>query len=260
MSNSVIVETSTLLARAGFLHGFSRVGVDFAPSRGAESVARDLARVGEVVGFTPERCHQVKQVHGAVTHVVTPTAPTADLEGDALVARGAALGSGLAVGVRTADCVPVLVGHPGSGAVAAIHAGWRGVEAGVVGAALGALRSDPRDARMVAAIGPSIGACCFEVTVEIADLLAQASGGHAGVVVARYGAGKAKVDLRAAVRAQLVAAGLADADIEDIGGCSVCTRAAAPTAEVAPHLYHSFRRDSAASGRMLAVIVAAAPR
>jgi copper oxidase (laccase) domain-containing protein len=138
----------------------------------------------------------------------------------------------VAVGVRVADCVPVLVGDVATGDVVAIHAGWRGVVAGVVGAALRELGAR----HPVAAIGPCIESCCFEVGPEVAAQL--------GFVI-READGKAFVDLRAAVRSQLRAAGIEEGRIDDVGGCTKHeTR------------FHSFRRDGANSGRMLASIAA----
>jgi copper oxidase (laccase) domain-containing protein len=127
----------------------------------------------------------------------------------------------------------VLVGDEDSGDVVAIHAGWRGVLAGVVAAGVGLLGGR----RRVAAIGPCIGPCCFEVGTDVAARL--------GFVVRESG-DKAFVDLRAAVRAQLRSLGFDDAHIEDVPGCT--------KHEVAR--FHSFRRDGAGSGRMLAAIAA----
>lgn len=121
------------------------------------------------------------------------------------------------------------------------------MERGIVAVAVRQLVSpEERDESLVAAIGPCIGPCCFEVSVEVAELIATAVG-LPTVVVERYEPGKAKVDLRLAVRAQLRRLGLADDAIDDVGGCSVCTEGGA---------YHSFRRDGDASGRMIAVIAA----
>ncbi len=254
MPPSVIVERSDVLRRAGFVHGFSGAGADAALARAPEELLRNIQQIGDTVGFDAARFFSARQVHGTATHVVDleadePSALVA-LEGDAVLAppvRARPGGARGAVGVRVADCVPILVGCERSGAVAAIHAGWRGVEAGVIGVALEALgRLAPAGPR-VAAIGPCIGACCFEVTAAIAEAIAGAAS-EPRVVTARYGEGKAKVDLRLAARAQLRAAGLVDEAIDDVGGCSRCARV-----DGAPR-YHSFRRDGAASGRMLAVI------
>lgn len=169
---------------------------------------------------------RVKQVHGARA-VKAAEAP--GQEADALVA--APMGEPVAVGVRVADCVPVLVASADTGGVAAIHAGWRGVVAGVVPAGVELLGRGA----LVAAIGPCIGACCFEVGAEVAERI--------GFVTRRAGE-KAYVDLRAAVRAQLRVLGLADEAIDDVPGCT----------KHEPERFHSFRRDGANSGRMLAAI------
>ena len=176
---------------------------------------------------------QVKQVHGAKAVLA---AEAARQEADALVARLG--GESVAVGVRVADCVPVLVASTETGGVAAIHAGWRGVVAGIVPAGvelLGVSALAGRAASLVAAIGPCTGACCFEVGADVAERI--------GFVTRRAG-DKAYVDLRAAVRAQLRALGLADDAIDDVPGCT----------KHEPDRFHSFRRDGANSGRMLAAI------
>jgi YfiH family protein len=176
---------------------------------------------------------QVKQVHGA--RAVLASAAEGQ-EADAVVAREA----GAAVGVRVADCVPVLVADEASGHVAAIHAGWRGVVGGVVRAGV-ELLAGQRLVSLVAAIGPCIGPCCFEVGRDVAAQI--------GFVVREQG-DKAYVDLRAAVRAQLALLGVAEARIEDVAGCT----------KDEPERFHSFRRDGANSGRMLAAIVARGAR
>lgn len=214
---------------------------------------------------------QVKQVHGGD---VIEAAGSAGREADGLVARAApgpgdpadpaGFASRAAVGMRVADCVPVLLADEVTGDVAAVHAGWRGVTRGVVPAGVARLvgRGDTR--RLVAAIGPCIGPCCFEVGADVAATIEAAvrrcggvaQNGRAGIapkgarVIASERGDKAYVDLRAAVRAQLIAAGLDDARVDDVGGCT--------KHEVAR--FHSFRRDGANSGRMLACIAAGRAR
>ena len=205
---------SAILQTAGFSHAFP---------------TRDVTNEELLLGAGGERLVRVKQVHGARVVVASEAAGQ---EADALVCREKLV----SVGIAVADCVPVLVADEASGDVAAIHAGWRGVVAGVVGAALDRLGGD----RWVAAIGPSIGPCCFEVGREVAD--------QVGFVVREEGA-KAYVDLRAAVRAELRARGIPDERIEDVPGC---TKHEAR--------FHSYRRDGAASGRMVATITARGPR
>jgi copper oxidase (laccase) domain-containing protein len=203
---------SALLLDRGFSHAF--------PTRDVTDGA-----LLEGLGGQVDRIVQARQVHGArvveATACLASPGEAARQEADALVARGKA--GPRVVGVRVADCVPVLVGDAASGDVAAIHAGWRGVVAGVVPAAVAVLRSRragggarwtnheqahdlsaapgvigeqasdrhvtaapvdafgiANDARgraadrtagpgeLVAAIGPCIGACCFEVGREVA--------------------------------------------------------------------------------------------
>jgi YfiH family protein len=116
---------------------------------------------------------------------------------DALVAGV----DGIGLVIRTADCVPVLLADPSAALVAAVHAGWRGLMAGVVNAALGALQS--RGARHVrAAIGPAICADHYQVGQDLAAAAAQA--GHS---VSRGPDGTAHLDVAASVRAQLEAGG-----------------------------------------------------
>ncbi|MBX3228542.1 MAG: laccase domain-containing protein [Labilithrix sp.] len=223
MVTSGLVLTASTLRDAGFRHGFStRPLGDFALLRAPAGPQRALA---EVVGFDPARLHQATQVHGAAV-VDAAGAPDTTREADALVATAA----GDAVGVRVADCVPVLLADPATGTVAAVHAGWKGVVAGVVGAALARFADK---SRLLAAIGPCIGACCFEVGSDVAAKIG---------FVDRTAGDKAFVDLRKAVRRELE--GLAA--IEDVPGCT----------KHEAQRFHSYRRDGDASGRLIGVIVA----
>jgi purine-nucleoside/S-methyl-5'-thioadenosine phosphorylase / adenosine deaminase len=216
----MVILRSLLLEDAGFRHGFAE-----------RSATVDA--MAEALGVS--RVIQVKQVHGCraleTSEIIEGT------EADAIVSRAAT--HPIAVGVRVADCVPILVADPMSGDVAAIHAGWRGIVAGVLREAIARLR-EPR--MVLAAIGPCIGECCFEVSVDVAEKIAHASAGR-DVVVHRQD-DKAWVDLRAAVRAQLFSVGPSDIRVEDVVGCT----------KHEPDRFHSFRRDGDQSGRMLAAI------
>jgi hypothetical protein len=258
----VAVLVSKLLSKAGFRHGFStRAGgvspapfeaFDFALLRDPDALRENQRRLAEEVGFDPARLHQTMQVHGA--SVVVANGDPVSLvkrEADALVAEPQ---SGDAVAVRVADCVPVLVADPASGRVAAIHAGWRGVVGGVIDAAVRMMvegRGAGATSGFVAAIGPCIGACCFEVGADVAEQIAKAS--DPSVVARRDEArGKAFVDLRRAVRSQLRGLGLSDASIDDVPSAEIhvgCTRCDAAR-------FYSYRRDGDRSGRLVGVIVA----
>jgi hypothetical protein len=242
------VLTSSLLSSAGFAHGFAtrRGGVSLPPFdtlnfRGAqgeqrEAVSENLRRFALEVGFAPSELYLVNQVHGSRVFVASePGAPRPTDDADALVVGGRNTG-----GVRVADCVPILVGDLVTGRAAAIHAGWRGIEAGVIGAALAVL-GDSRSTR-VAAIGPCIGVCCFEVGLDVAARIVRAT--SAPDVAVAASSEKARVDLRMAARAQLRAHGLGAGDIDDVDGCTRCDG----------ERFFSFRRDGEASGRHLAAI------
>lgn len=236
---------SARLGKHGFRHGFSlRAAGDFALLRDPEKLRAAQAAVGDAVGFDPARLYQVRQVHGR--RVLEGRGDRQALEreeADALVGRGAE--PPLAVAVRVADCVPVLLADPSTRDVAAVHAGWRGVEARILEASVTSLTPQREGSALVAAIGPCIGACCFEVGEDVAERIAAVSD---PAVIVRRAAPKALVDLRAAVRAQLRGLGLHDEAIEDVGGCTRCN----------PTDYHSFRRDGEASGRLLAAIATGA--
>ncbi len=190
--------------------------------------------------MAPQSCRS-KQVHGG--EAIDAADATVERCADALVARAG--GGPIAVGVRVADCVPVLVADEGSGDVAAIHAGWRGVVAGVVRVGVERLGAGRRRASHARG---------GDRTLHRAMLLrggarrgrADRAGFARRPVVAAERGDKAYVDLRAAVRAQLVAAGVGHARIEDVPGCTKHETAR----------FHSFRRDGGNSGRMLAAIAA----
>lgn len=157
--------------------------------------------------------------------------------GDALVSTGL----GLSIGVRTADCVPVLLLDSRIRAVAAIHAGWRGTAAQIVRRTIEKLNADfgSHPKHIHAAIGPCIRACCYEVNPEVA---AQFSPWPASVF---HPAGpKPHVDLAAANREQLIEAGLSADHILDSELCTSCRL----------DQFFSFRREPENPGRMLSAI------
>jgi YfiH family protein len=247
---------SPLLGRAGFRHGFftRNGGVSEGPYRSLSfslavgdepgNVAENLRRAAGALGVPSERIYYLSQVHGRQTLLADGLEPPERFlrrEGDAVIALPGA--PELACAVRSADCVPILVADRATGAVAAIHAGWRGVVAGVVGAAVSALRENTRQrGDLIAAIGPHISLRAFEVSEDVAVELAGASDAT-GVV--HHGATRPHVDLRRIVRAQLAAAGLEANAIDDVVGCTVSE----------PERFFSFRRDGARSGRHLSAIV-----
>jgi YfiH family protein len=237
---------SRLLELAGFRHAFFARPLSFGgPETNDETVAASFRAAADALGGDVARLYVVTQVHGRDVvsvrgdedrhHVLAQRA-------DAIVARCA----GIACGVRVADCVPVLVADKSSGAVAAIHSGWQGTEKDVVGAGVAALMDEAGGGPdLVAAIGPHIRTCCFEVGDDVAARLAACS--TASDVVDRTRGERPHVDLEKIVRAQLVAAGVRPDAIDAVAGCTVCD---------SEERFFSFRREREKSGRMLAAIVA----
>jgi YfiH family protein len=191
------------------------------------------ARAPELAGWLEPRLEAVSWLHQCHGEVVLEAEPGLTGDGDALVLRR----PGIAAVVATADCVPVIV--LGEEAGAAIHAGWRGVAAGVVGRALDRLGETAR----AAWIGPAIGPCCYEVGADVATAVVAASDPR----VAVPGRGeRPHLDLRRAVAVQLAARGVGAITIVD-----VCTRCH-------PELLSSHRRDGARAGRNLSALWRAA--
>ena len=173
-----------------------------------------------------------RQVHGAT--VLDADAMTPTSEGDAVVSTR----SGVAVGILTADCVPVLLRDRGGRAVAAVHAGWRGAAAGVLEATLDtlAVRAGVGAHDVEAVIGPAAGGCCYEVGDDVYGALAVRA--PAAFVPHRD---RHLFDLRAAVEALARAAGLVR--VARLGPCTICDLT-----------YASYRRDGQAAGRQLSFI------
>ena len=130
----------------------------------SDIVRINRARVAGAMDVPPEALHTVHQVHSAKVALVTPdSTPT---EADAMVTAT----PGLALGILTADCMPILMADPDAGVVAAVHAGWKGALAGVIGNAVDAMEGlGAERGRIRAAIGPTISQRCYEVGPEMMD-------------------------------------------------------------------------------------------
>jgi YfiH family protein len=153
----------------------------------------------------------LRQVHGAGVVVVERPGDHAGTEADAAVTRV----PGAALAVQVADCAPVAL--LAADAVGAVHVGWRGLVAGVVPAAVDALRS-LTDGEVRAVVGPTIGPECYEFGATDLDAVAAAVGPG---VRARTADGRPALDLPAAVRSALAAAGVGE--VARQGGCTACT-------------------------------------
>lgn len=220
---------------------------------GPEAQPREWAAAAASVGVPLDRVMRVRQVHGRVVRVIRDGETSVDTyaerpDGDAIVSDV----PGLALTVLVADCVPVLLVDRRRGVAAAVHAGWRGTAASVVGASVRVMQelgAAPGD--LVAAIGPSIRPCCYEVGDELLDAFRRE--GHGATEIGRWfsrvatdeGRMSLRLDVAQANRDQLRAAGVAEANIFD---CGLCTKTYRET-------FDSFRADGERAGRMAAIIV-----
>lgn len=210
--------TSRLLTESGVTHGFGTR---------AEPFPSALAKSWE------ETKPQWKQVHGTASiEVLQPGQACGDV--DALWTQSPRQ----PIAVVTADCVPVLLARKDGTAVAAVHAGWRGTWAKIVPALLHSLtRRGERLSDWVAAIGPAIGPCCYEVSVEIAHDFSKA---YARAVMGRM------LDLPLINRLQLEQAGIAEVDL--LRACTRCTRDAG-----GEFAFHSYRREGGGTRQTSAI-------
>jgi polyphenol oxidase len=220
----------------------------------ADEEERDWAAVAETIGVPPDRLVRLTQVHGRAIRVVhrddpgagaPPVEPSCSRRPDADIVLSD--DPRMAITVQVADCVPLLLADRTTGAVAAAHAGWRGTALNVAGTAIDALRrefgSRPED--VVAAHGPSIGACCYEVGEELVEAFRSEGFGHEAErwFSRRPGEGL-HLDLWTANQDQLVAAGVPASQVHLSRLCTASH----------PDLFPSYRRDGKGTGRVAAVI------
>jgi YfiH family protein len=226
-----------------------------------ENVKENKRRFEAALGGKDLTLVSLHQIHSDVVRSFE-VVPTKQCKGDALATNRA----GLLLGVRTADCAPVLVVDPKKRVIAAIHAGWRGTLARIVAKTIGQMQMEfgcrPQD--LLAAIGPTIGRCCYEVGTEVASAFA-AKFANAFEFFDELRTGdepdplqwlnmmppghqpppnKVLLDLKKANRVQLVEAGVRE---ENMFGTELCTSCNVDR-------LFSYRKEGAASGRLLSVI------
>ncbi len=200
-----------------------------------ENIRENLKRVLELFGTQAENCAMMKQVHSAkVKRAISSCKEFFDREGSLLHCDGIfADGCGIdTVCVKTADCVPILLYDVTNNIPCAIHAGWRGSVADIAGNAVREIKKNYPDAYFIAAIGPCIRSCCYEVSKNVVDgllLTCKASGikeeAVQGCIRDSYikdGEEKFKIELAAVNRMFLENAGVKGEDISDSGICTCC--------------------------------------
>jgi YfiH family protein len=190
------------------------------------SVKRNRAALAAALGTGTVRF--VHQVHGTEVRRITGNGPEPAepprVDGQATDQPGVALAA------LVADCLPIAVA--GRGAVAMLHAGWRGLAAGVVDAGVRAVREIGAQGELSAAIGPGAGGCCYEVGPEVHSAFSDLAEAHVG----------ANLDLKAIAADRLHRAGVAT--VYDLGLCTICCNAA---------LLFSHRRDHGVTGRQAGI-------
>jgi len=206
--------------------------------------AAEWRAVAGSLGVTRERLLLISQVHGTTVAVARRgrTNPWTRPEADIVISDD----PDIAIGVRVADCAPILLFDRTRQAAGAVHAGWRGTAAGAAGAGIRAMRAafgtSPAD--IIAAIGPCLGACCGEMGPEVVELFRAA--GHADVDrwFTTGPTARPYLDLELANRDQLTAAGVAAHNIYASGLCTKTHSSA----------LHSYRGRGAGAGRLLGAI------
>ena len=229
-----------------------------------ESVAENRRRFAEALGAKSSSLVALRQIHSDVVRIVG-SAPSDACQGDALATRAPRL----LLSVQTADCIPILLVDPRNRAVAAVHAGWRGTLARIAAKTIGRMQMEfgTRPADVLAALGPGIGRCCYEVGPEVVKEFAaqfpQARDWFDGAFDALVSGEdpnplpwltmmppgheppppRCHLDLHAANSAILAAAGVAPKNIFAVNLCTSCRT----------DLFFSYRRE-AQTGRMMATI------
>lgn len=231
---SVSILTSGLLERAGLVHGFT--------TRATGDVLGSLAGWERDSGLAESSLVRLNQVHGTDVLVVDrpldqlPAGPARSFDASVTDRPGPVLG------VRTADCVPVLLFCPDPRAAGVVHAGWRGTLAGAVTHAVSTLQGvfgcQPRD--LLAAIGPCIQPCCYRVGDDVYQQFLDRFGSEGVSVLGQ----ERFVHLAAVNRMWLVECGLPAEHIDVLDLCTSCRQ----------DLFFSHRRDGGRAGRQLAYI------
>ncbi len=259
--NGVVFYSSALLSERAVPHAFStRLGgvsgppfdsLNLGNPNGCDAqdaldhIAANYRRLQSAANCGGRQLCRVHQVHGSVVaRVVRGEDFNNSTKADALLSDDPTR----VMSVRVADCVPILLCTADGRSVGAVHAGWRGVVAGVVGAAIAELKRGNHGARAepIAAIGPCIGSDSFEVGAEVLDAFASVFGEAAPT--RRLANGKGAVDLPAAVRLQLIEAGVSDGNIDTTDRCTYRDS----------DEFFSHRREKGVTGRMAAIITTSA--
>lgn len=237
---------STRIGGGSTLPHTASLNLAFGRDDGDEVVLNNLARFTEAVGI-PGEVISLPQIHSADVRIVGEAdrglgyQRPADGSGDGYVTAA----PGVSIGVKTADCVPILLADEAAGVVGALHAGWRGTVAGIARVGVEkmvSLGADP--SRIVAAIGPSIGVCCYEVGEDFAAAVAESPCAPLCLPHLIRRGKRLFADLPAMNSAILRSAGLSAGNIDCAGLCTCCDTTR----------FYSHRASRGKRGTMLSVI------
>lgn len=195
------------------------------------AVKKNYAFLFKTIGWNPDELAIAKQIHGSVVKTVKNPGIYHDCDG--LVTDQI----GLAIGIQVADCAAILLYEPEVGIIAALHAGWRGAIAGIIGEGVNSIRNlngDP--SKLTAFVSPCISLQNFEVGSEVADLFPDQFCDYRNYV-------KPHVNLSGFLESQLMSEGLIKENIETSDDCTFES-----------DKYFSYRREQDCAGRMLALI------
>jgi purine-nucleoside/S-methyl-5'-thioadenosine phosphorylase / adenosine deaminase len=225
----------------GSVGPYAELNVSLRVGDDAQTVKKNICDMKQAVGIHDGRIVTMKQVHGDKIVELGATIPKEVGEADGMFTteRGAYLG------VLTADCVPILFVVPKRKVAGAVHAGWRGTLAGIGAKMVRRFQEkyDVAGADIEAALGPSIGACCYEIQDDVARPLAARWGALANSSMARRD-GKGFVNLRELNQKILAEAGIPHSRIHEIGPCTSC----------AGEDFFSYRRERAETGRQISFV------
>jgi YfiH family protein len=244
------------LEQAGFANGFSTRGGGTSPmpenslnlagfnEDAAENILENRRRFLKLFPgeWSLAGCWQV---HGSEVRLVKSkieAKPAEDARGDTIYCDAIVSSApGVLAGVKTADCVPILIGDPQTRAFAAVHSGWRGTLAQVATNTLAQMKTQyntqPKDVHV--AIGPAAGACCYEVGAEVIDSF-KSRFGECKELFTETREGHACVDLLKSNRDQLIAAGVDAGKTYNAPLCTMCRT----------DLFFSYRREKSVHGKV----------
>jgi YfiH family protein len=248
----------TTLEAAGFANGFSTRtgGTSSMPSNAlnlagfnedsAENILENRRRFlklfpRESGDWALAGCWQVHGSDARLVNNLVEAKPAEDAHGDTIYCDAIISNAdGVLAGVKTADCVPILIGDPNSGSFAAVHAGWRGTLAEIATRTLqrmtAAYDTNPRE--VVVAIGPAAGSCCYEVGTDVIDPFKNKFPDHDLFIETR--AGHACINLLESNRNQLIAVGVDAEKIQIAPLCTICRT----------DLFFSYRREKNVQGKV----------